>query len=224
MMIFRRGVQANSPHRLRRSTACELQQVLLSRLVSAGILGLLMLATPAYAAEKMVITYGPLRATLAVEDLATLVETGEASNSLKFYLNLAGLDPQVLRSLLAMELGASRDFMTGMLNSESGEHLLTQISEVVHLPPDRPAIQMLKSDSQGYREPLETENIEALRTALTEAAADRQVTVLDVLQHYPTEKVYVDAVKLIRFANRLNDPDLNNAATNTSEPEPSSEK
>lgn len=160
-------------------------------------------ALPADAAEKLVITYGPLNAAVAIEDLETLVTTEEVPDSLQFYLNLAGLDPATLRSLLSMELGASRDFMTGMLTSDSGEQLLAQMSQVVHLPPNRPEIQVLKSAEQNYTQPSEAENIAALRTALTKAADDRRVTVLEVLQAYPTEKVYLNAVRLIRFANSL---------------------
>lgn len=160
-------------------------------------------APAACAAEKLVVAYGPLNAAVSIKDLETLVNTGDVPGSLRFYLNLAGLDPAMLRNLLSMELGASRDFMTGMLTSDSGEQLLAQMSQVVHLPPNRPDIQVLKSAEQDYRQPSEAENIEALRTALTKAADDRQVTVLEVLQSYPTEKVYLNAVKLIQFANSL---------------------
>ncbi len=163
----------------------------------------MLIGSPASAAEKLVVTYGPLNAGVGIDDLETLVNTGEASGSLKFYLGLAGLDPAMLRQVLAMELGASSDFMDGMLNSQSGDQLLAQMSEVVHLPPDRPAIQVLKSNEQSYQEPSDADNRAALRTALIEAAADRKVTVLEVLQHYPSEQVYVDAAKLIRFANQF---------------------
>lgn len=165
--------------------------------------GLILFGSPAVAAEKLFVTYGPFKAGFAIEDLETLVNTGEASGSLRFYLGLAGLDPAMLRDVLAMELGASADFMDGLLNSESGSQLLTQMSEVIHLPPDRPAIQMLKAPEQSDQEPSEADHQTALKTALVAAAADRNVTVLEVLQQYPTEQVYVDADKLIRFANQF---------------------
>lgn len=175
---------------------------LLSTLI--GVLISTILSTPAVnAAEKLVISYGPLNASVAIKDLETLVHTEEVPGSLRFYLGIANLDPDVLRSLLSMELGASSEFMTGMLESESGNQLLSQMSDVIHLPPNRPEIHVLKSTDQTYSEPTEADHIEALRTALLKAADDRRVTVLEVLQHYPTEKVYVDAVKLIRFANSL---------------------
>lgn len=175
-------------------------------LIGITAIGILAHPLSAVAADKLVVTYGPLNATLAMADLETLVNTGEAPGSLRFYLNLAGLDPNVLRQVLTMELGASSNFMTEMLDSTSGQQLLTQISEVVHLPPNRPEIQVLKSSEQRYSDPSETENIAALKTALVEASGDRNVTVLEVLQHYPSEKVYVDAVKLIQFANSLQSP------------------
>lgn len=180
----------------------------------------LLLTPPAQAAEQLVITYGPLSAGLSIQDLATLVDTNEVPNSLKFYLDLANLDPSLLKSVLAMELGASSQFMSGMLTSESGERLLHEISQVIHLPPARPDIQVLKSaevqpsadsqnsDSQNSNsQNPNSQNIAALRTALVEAANDRQVTVLEVLQHYPTQKVYVDVAKLLRFAHSLETPE-----------------
>lgn len=155
------------------------------------------------AAEKLVVTYGPFSATLKVEDLETLVHTDQVPGSLQFYLNLASLDPSLLRHVLSMQLGASTDFMQGMLESPSGEQLLTQMSEVIHLPPDRPAIQMLKSTNRSYSSPSEADNIAALREALIRSADDRQVIVLEVLQNYPTERVYLNAGKLIRFMESL---------------------
>jgi hypothetical protein len=180
----------------------------------------LLLAPPTQAAEQLVITYGPLSAGLSIQDLTTLVDTNEVSNSLKFYLDLASLDPSLLKSVLAMELGASSQFMAGMLTSESGERLLHEISQVIHLPPARPEIQVLKSAEvqpstnspnsspnsnaqSSNTQNSNAQNIAALRTALVEAANDRQVTVLEVLQHYPTQKVYVDVAKLLRFARSL---------------------
>jgi Alpha/beta hydrolase of unknown function (DUF1400) len=175
---------------------------LLGAIISAAI-GTVAHVPSVQAAEKLVITYGPFNAALAIQDLETLVNTEEVPGSLRFYLGLADLDPDLLRNLLAMELGASSEFMSGMLESESGQQLLSQVSDVIHLPPNQPQIHVLKSAEPPSAQPSQTENIEALHTALLNAAADRRVTVLEVLQHYPAEKVYLDAAKLIRFANQL---------------------
>jgi hypothetical protein len=172
-------------------------------LLLGACVSLFVPSMPVQAAEKLVITYGPLSAGVSVQDLETLVNTDEVPGSLRFYLGLANLDPNLLRNVLNMELGASSDFMSDMLGSESGQQLLAQMSEVIHLPPARSDIQVLKSAESRSAQPSEADNVEALRTALVKAAGDRQVTVLEVLQHYPTQKVYVDADKLIRFANSL---------------------
>ncbi|NJO77460.1 MAG: alpha/beta hydrolase [Cyanobacteria bacterium RM1_2_2] len=165
--------------------------------------GTFSFAPASKAAEKLVVTYGPFSATLQVEDLETLVHTDQVPGALRFYLNLASLDPNLLRSVLSMQLGASINFMQGMLESESGEQLLAQMSEVIHLPPDRPDIQMLKSSNRTYSSPTETNNITALREALIRSADDRQVIVLEVLQNYPTERVYLNAGKLIQLMNSM---------------------
>jgi hypothetical protein len=98
------------------------------------------------------------------------------------------------------------------------------MSEVIHLPPDRPTIQVLKSESptpsptidhqdtnqdanqDTNQDANQNANQDALRIALIQAASDRQVTLLEVLQQYPTSKVYLDAAKLIRFMNSLESP------------------
>ncbi len=166
--------------------------------------GSIMAATQAAtAAETLVISYGPLNATLDIADLEALAQTGAVSGNLKFYLNLAGLDPALLRGLLQLELSANSRFMEDLLASNSGNHLLTELSEVIHLPPNRPEIQVLKSADQQYRAPSETENQTALKQSLLKAADDRQLTILEVLQQYPTEQVYLDAAKLIELANSL---------------------
>jgi hypothetical protein len=168
-----------------------------------GSFGILAHPTPARAADQLVVTYGPLNADVSVADLEKLVNTSEVPGSLRFYLGLANIDPATLRNLLTMELDANSSFMNDMLSSESGNHLLSQLSQVVHLPPNRPDIQVLKSANQDYTEPSEAENIEALKTALIKSADDRHVTILEVIQHYPAQKVYVDAVRLMHFADSL---------------------
>jgi len=192
-----------------------------STLLLGGAVSLLVQTMPAQAAEQLVITYGPLSAGVAVKDLQTLVETNQAPGTLKFYLNLASLDPNLLRDVLTMELGASSHFMTGMLDSNSGEQLLSKISQVVHLPPASQPMEALKTADLPLDDPSDAENMAALKTALVEAAADRRVTLLEVLQHYPTEKVYVDAVKLLEFANSLESQDLESSQPESSQSEPS---
>ncbi|MBW4464819.1 MAG: alpha/beta hydrolase [Pegethrix bostrychoides GSE-TBD4-15B] len=163
----------------------------------------LLMQMPAQAAERLVITYGPLSAGVSIQDLQTLVDTHQAPGGLKFYLNLASIDPNLLRDVLMMNLAANQSFMNGMLDSGSGSRLLSEISQVVHLPPASPTIAALKTADSPDDDPSETENMAALKTALVKAAEDRQVTLLEVLQQYPTEKVYVDAVKLLQFTNSL---------------------
>lgn len=175
-------------------------QVFSSLLLTVGT----VLATPAaQAADTLVISYGPLNATVGIADLEALVETGETSADLQFYLNLAGIDPNLIRDVLQMELGANTDFMEDLLSSDSGSQLLAELSEIIHLPPNRPDVQVLKSADQRYRDPSDSENQAALKLALMKAVDDRQLTILEVLKYYPTQRVYLDAAKLIELADSL---------------------
>ncbi|WP_322743925.1 alpha/beta hydrolase [Nostoc edaphicum] len=52
-------------------------------LVLVGSTYLLLLSTPAFAAERVVLNYGVFRESLSVEELSTFAQTGELSRSLR---------------------------------------------------------------------------------------------------------------------------------------------
>ena len=84
----------------RQQLARHRNKMLRSGLLALGIaVGSLTFAPASQAAEKLVVTYGPFSAALQVEDLETLVKTDQVPGALRFYLNLASLDPNVLRDV-----------------------------------------------------------------------------------------------------------------------------
>ena len=141
---------------------------------------------PATAAEELVVTYGAFQASFTLRDLERLANTGDVSNSIGFYLELAGVAPEDLRAALTTEVKVSHHLLDNLLNTEGGEYVLSEITQVVHTP-SRQA------------------NIQALRSAFIMAAKeDQQVSLLELLQHYPTRQVFVNGGNLIQLARDLN--------------------
>lgn len=139
-------------------------------------------ATPARAAERITFTYGPLVKSVPIEDLTDLVETGNVSSTLRFYLNFADIDPDNFRALLSSEVPLTLKFADDALNSLPGEYVLFQLGQLVYTAsPDT--------------------NIQALRSAVVlSVSEDDRISLLEFLQNYPTQSLFVDGVEVARVA------------------------
>jgi hypothetical protein len=143
--------------------------------------------TPTSANKQLVLTFGPLMGSLPIEELETFAETGQVPSSVGFYLNLAKVQPEDFRKILTQEVQVSYKLLDRLLNSLLGEYLLFQVSQVIHTRSRRA-------------------NIQALRSALVlSAIGDNRISLLEFLQKYPNQQVYVNGAKLSRvggFAKR----------------------
>lgn len=156
----------------------------LQRVVGRIGMGLLVggaamtLGGEAIAAERVVLTYGVLQRSIAVEDLTLLAETGEATPTLQTYLKMAGRDSEELRDWLNRDLEVSPVLLDRSLNNPLGDIALDRIGETIHT----------RSGSA---------NRQALRAALVLSASDgERISLMEVLQNYPTEAVYVNGESL----------------------------
>ncbi|MES1021950.1 alpha/beta hydrolase [Gloeocapsa sp. BRSZ] len=131
----------------------------------------------ANAAERVVLRYRIFRQSLSVAELAQFAETGELSRSLRSNLARAGQDPATVRRYLTEPVKVNPVFLDRLLNSPVGNALLDEISQVIYTPSRR-------ADRQ------------ALRAALVLSARDGQVSLIEVLQNYPTREVQVDGDRL----------------------------
>lgn len=155
------------------------------RLTVLVVLGSLAQAAPSQAAEEVVLTYGPLQAALSLQDLTALSRTGQASQSLGFYLGLAGVDPATARRTLNAPLPLSQAFLDDLMHSSTGDRLLTRLVDVVHT-----------SSREG--------SIPALRSAIVlSAGGDQQITLLELIQNYPTPQMYIDAANLMTLMQEI---------------------
>lgn len=155
-------------------------------LIFLSIITTIFLATPAQAADKVIFKYGFLRESISVAELTTLVQTGEVSSSLRSYLRMADKDPEDLRDLLTQELEVEGVLLYKILRTVPGELMLDQVSEVMHTPSNRA-------------------NRQSLRSALVKSALDdNQVTLMEIMQNYPTTDLHVEGERLADIYEQVN--------------------
>ncbi|MEM9448978.1 MAG: alpha/beta hydrolase [Cyanobacteria bacterium P01_E01_bin.6] len=142
--------------------------------------GVLLNTTTADAAERVVLTYGPFERYLIIDELKTLAETGEASTGIQFLSAVSGQEVSALQDVFTQEIRLNLRFLDRTLNSLPGEYALFQAGTVIHTPSRRA-------------------NIQAMRAALVLSASDdNYVSLLEILENYPTQDVYLDGPQLLQ--------------------------
>jgi hypothetical protein len=153
------------------------QQLLLAISVAVG--ATVTLVPSGQAAETVVLRYGIFRRSLPVADLTNFVETGETSGRLRRYLRLADLEPEQFRQTLSEGITANPNSLKLLLESPAGDVLLGEVGEYMYVPNRR-------------------DDHEILRSALTASAEDDdQISLIEVLENYPSEKVYINVNKVV---------------------------
>jgi hypothetical protein len=139
---------------------------------------LLLSSVPVKAAERVVLKYRIFRESLSVEELSTFAETGKLSRSLQVNLALARQDPKLIRKYLSQPVKVDPVILDRVLNSPVGNPILDQLSQVIHTPSQKA-------------------NRQALRSALVLSAnVDKEMTLIEIMQNYPTSAVEVDGERL----------------------------
>ena len=141
-------------------------------------------STYVFAAERVVLKYRVSRESIAVEDLTKFARTGEMSPDLRVNLALARQDPQKIRQYLTNAVTVDPILLDRVLNNPVGELLLDEIGKTIH-PPSHQA------------------NRQALRAAIILSARDRQLSLLEILQNYPTTDVEVEGDRLEAVYSQL---------------------
>ncbi|MBD2465403.1 alpha/beta hydrolase [Oscillatoria sp. FACHB-1407] len=137
-----------------------------------------LIATEAIAAERVVWRYRLLQGSLSVEELTALAETGEVSPALRSYFRLARRNPQQIRRVLTQETTVNPRVLDRVLNSPIGNVAIDQVSQAIHTPSQQA-------------------NRQAMRSALVLSASDdSRISLIEVIQNYPTEEIYVDGDRL----------------------------
>lgn len=155
--------------------------------LSLALVGMLISQSQTIAAEQVMLKYSILERSISVDELSEFAETGEASPELETYLEDSGQDPERVRELLSDEVEVRQLFLDEILNSAPGEVILDKMGDFVHT-------------SSGEA------NRQALRSSLVLSASDDdRVSLIEVLQNYPTQEVYVNGNRLASAYRQIQD-------------------
>ncbi|MBF2029919.1 MAG: alpha/beta hydrolase [Oscillatoriales cyanobacterium C42_A2020_001] len=147
--------------------------------------GILVTIPAGKAADEIVFRYGILRQRLSVVELTKFAQTGEQSPVVERYLNRTNSNPEEVRELLNRPVNIERRLLDRGLNNAAGNMVLDELGKMIQTP-----------DDEGNRE--------ALRAALLESTAgDNQLTMLEVIQNYPTDEIHLDVKRAIRTYERI---------------------
>ncbi|MGL5061152.1 MAG: alpha/beta hydrolase [Microcoleus sp.] len=153
-------------------------------LIAASVTAVFYSST-AVAAEKVILKYSAIRMTLPVAELKTFAETGQMSPALEMLLGNAKKNPRTLRRSLNQSLKVDRRFLEQALNSQIGEAVLDEVSQVI-------------------RAPSGNEHRQALRSALLLSAKDDdRIALLETIENYPSPEVSVEGDKLAEAYGKL---------------------
>ena len=138
------------------------------------------------ASEEIIFTYGGATQTVSLEELQDFAARGEISPSIDFLLNFSKQNPAMIRWILKQEFPADTRLVYDLLNTAPGEYVLSQTSNVVSSKSERA-------------------NVKALRGSLVASASDDNIiSLIEVLENYPTQQVYVNGKLLAKARNNLN--------------------
>ena len=157
----------------------------LTKFVSIGIalvLGasasILSSSSRALGAEKIVLTFGPIRQAINISDLEDFAKDGTTTPTLQQIIRFSKMDAQILRGLMGLEIGLKPANLARVVYSTPGEKITDEIG-------------------QAIRTQRRTESGKALRAAMILAAGDDgKVSLLEILKKYPLPEVYVDVATI----------------------------
>jgi predicted dienelactone hydrolase len=151
--------------------------------VMVGMMGGAISPRRADAAERIILTAGPLRQTITLADLETFAQTGQIPPRLRLYSSV--LTPemrQVLSNRLALDPALGERMVEDVLASPNGELLLDALATIA---PELSAQQ--------------------LQTAVKTAAAQADgLNVLGILRAIPQETLEVDVTAALALVSQLN--------------------
>jgi hypothetical protein len=139
------------------------------------------------AAQSIVFRYGIFGESLSVQELTEFVRTGTPSPHVRSFLRLANQRPEAVRGILSQQIPVNVNTLDRLLDSPLGNVTLTRLS-------------------QTFQTPANVANRQALRGALiVSASRDNRLSLIEVLQNYPTTDLVVDATQLRGSANQLSE-------------------
>lgn len=145
----------------------------------------LILMSPVKGAESIILKYGFLEDSISVPELSTFSQTGETSKQLDSYLKLAKQNPETVRRVLSKKIPVDGLMLSKMLNNPVGNLLLDSISEVISTPSEKASRQSLRG------------------ALVTSAIEDNNLSLMEVIENYPTEEVHVKGDRLLEIYQQI---------------------
>ena len=134
--------------------------------------------TLALGAQKIVLTFGPIRQAINISDLEDFAKDGKTTPTLRQIIGVSKMDAGTLRGLIGLEIGLKPANLARVIYSTPGEKITDEIG-------------------QAIRTQRRTESGKALRAAVILAAGDDgKVSILEILKKYPLAEVYVDVASI----------------------------
>ena len=153
--------------------------------MTAMLLSLLAHQPATVAAGQVMWKYRIFQGSVRTEDLTALAETGEAPRRLNRLLGRTGQKQDQVRQILTEPISVNLVTLDRLLNSPVGDVILGQLSNYIHSPG-------------------RTADLPAMRSALVASAAqDNQISLIEVIQNYPTGAIVVEGDRLADAANTL---------------------
>lgn len=137
--------------------------------------------------QKVTLTYGPQQISIPMEELETFAATGEASKVIGFIAGFVSDDQEVFRTALTQKVPAPNPlFLNKAMDFLVGELFLYEIGQVIHTPSRKNVI-------------------EALRASIgLSVLDDREISLLEVIEKYPAQELFIDAKKLNKASQYVN--------------------
>lgn len=146
----------------------------------AMLLAQLPSTAPELANKALQFQFGPFARNIPLPALTNFAETGALSRGWRSLFRIARVDPELVRTGLNEQVSVNQRTLDRLLNNLLGEYLLFQIGQIVHTPSS-------------------VANLQAMRSALVLAAADGQISVLEIIQQYPTRQLVVNGLQIARL-------------------------
>ena len=163
----------------------------LNKLVSIGIAlvvgtsASVLCSSRAFGAEKVVLTFGPIRQAVNISDLEDFAKDGTTTPTLKQIIGFSKMDPKTLQGLMGLQIGLKPANLARVVYSTPGEKITDEIG-------------------QAIRTQRRTEGGKALRAAVILAAGDDgKVSLLEILKKYPLPEVYVDVASIAATVGKI---------------------
>ncbi|MBE9186943.1 alpha/beta hydrolase [Microcoleus sp. LEGE 07076] len=142
-------------------------------------------SSKALAAEKVVLTFGPIAQAINISDLEDFAKNGTTTPTIQQIIGFSKMDPQVLRGLMSLEIGLKPAILARVVYSTPGEKITDEIGQTI-------------------RTHRRTESGKALRAAVIMASGDNgKLSLLEILKKYPLPEVYVDVASIAATVGKV---------------------